>query len=174
MDGDVLPIWRLLASVDTKPTNGEEVAEAIICTLHTDGGSWKPALLAALENIPPGTALLITAELGLSAAIVRRPRLPWRRDSRPSRRKLVRLVEESGVVVEALYDVWPSARSPRVVVGASGSPAFRWMQRSGILGGGRRLPVRALARSPLFTALGRIASPGIAIVARRKEAGDIK
>jgi hypothetical protein len=163
------PVWRiLLAAENDGPTAGPESLPVNTCELF-DLSSWRPALSAAVETVPPGGLLLVNAHRGLPQALlgfVAHAR--WRRSRSPSLREVRALLLESGFEILTEYAVWPSTGSPRVALRASSIRAFRWIQRSGVLGGGGdRAGARALARSALFTPVAYVLAPRMAFIARR-------
>lgn len=137
--------------------------------------SWRAELTAATKTTPPEGLLLILADRGLSQALLRfLSHGRWRRAKSASLRKLRAQLRESRFEVVAEYVIWPSSGSPRVALRAASFRALRWVQRSGVLGGGgNRLWARALARSALFTPLAYLLAPRVALVARNS-AGSVE
>jgi hypothetical protein len=163
------PVWRILLSAENDgPSPGSESLRVITCEL-LDRESWRGALTEAMEMIPPNGFLLVNSHRGLPQAVlelVSHARL--KRSRSPSLRKVRALLHESGFEILTEYSIWPSTGSPRVAFRASSFRAFRWIQRSGVLGGGGdRVRARALARSALFTPVAYLLSPRVAFVARR-------
>jgi hypothetical protein len=165
-DTSPLAIWQLL--VGSLERQGER-AYPIRLEETSDPGVGLTDLSNATERVPPGGVLLLTCERGSHRAILRLLSSGrWRRVRTPSLRKLARVLRNAELDIEARYAVWPSADRPRVVVPADCYAAVRWVQRSGVLGGGgQRLITRTLARSRLFTPLSFLLAPGVAVVARK-------
>lgn len=91
------------------------------------------------------------------------------RTSAPIRRSIVnRVIEERGWVVEAAYRIWPSVDRPRVALPNSNLSLAAWMQRTGVLGGGRAISIRAAVRSRLTTPLILRTARATALVLRRR------
>ncbi|MGH2817511.1 MAG: hypothetical protein ACRDJS_03495 [Actinomycetota bacterium] len=166
------PIWQLL--LPGKDTGSGKPYE--LCELGAPGPGWPSALAAAIERVPVGGTLLVTCERGNRGAILgllshRR----WRRVRTPRIPLLERALRDAGFDVVARYSVWPSARTARVVLPAGNYSALRWVQRSGVLGGGgKRLFTRALARSAFFTPVSALLTPAVAIVSHRTSAGEAR
>ncbi len=168
------PVWRILLSAEEDgPSGGSESLRVNTCEL-LDRNSWRPALTAAMEAIPPSGFLVVNADRGLPQALlglVSHGR--WRRSRPPSLRKVRALLHESRFEILTEYTVWPSTGSPRVALRTSSFRAFSWIQRSGVLGGGGdRVGARALARSALFTPIAYVLAPRVAFIARRLGARD--
>jgi hypothetical protein len=165
----ISPIWQLLVPEDT---GGDKPYE--LCQLGAPGLGWQTVLAAAIDRTPDGGTLLLTCERGSRGAILRLlSHGRWRRVRTPRIPLLEQVLREAGFEVLARYSVWPSAATARIVLPAGSYPALRWVQRSGVLGGGgRRLVTRALARSAFFTPLSAFLAPGLAIVALRRGAGE--
>lgn len=163
------PVWRLLVS-RAAIRAGDEVppSETIVCRFPDPARPWRLALEEAIAAVPPGGILLVTCDRAVPRAILgvlarRRLRLTHA----PTVRAMMHALRRPGVEVRGRYAVWPSVGAPRVALEAGSYDALRWVQRSGVLGGGgRSLPLRALARSSLFTPFAFILSPGVALVAR--------
>jgi hypothetical protein len=164
------PVWRILlpAGDDGRPT-GPESPPVSTCEL-SEQSSWRPALTAAMETVPAEGTLLVTADRGLPQALlglVSHGR--WKRKRSPALREVTALIHQSGFEICSEYVIWPSTGRPRVALRASNLRAFRWVQRSGVLGGGGdRVVARALARSALFTPVAYLLAPRAAFVARRR------
>jgi hypothetical protein len=165
----VSPIWQLL--LPEKDTGGGKPDE--LCLLGAPGLGWQTHLAASIDRVPGGGTLLLTCERGGRGAILRLlSHGRWRRVRTPRIPLLERALRDAGFDVLARYSVWPSAATARIVLPVGNYPALRWVQRSGVLGGGgKRLVTRALARSSFFTPLSALLAPGVAIIARRKDAG---
>jgi hypothetical protein len=166
------PLWELL--LPEEDTGHERSYE--LCELGSPGPGWQGVLVAAIDRVPVEGTLLLTCERGGRRAILRfLSHGHWRRVPTPLISRLERTLRNAGFETLARYNVWPSAASARIVLPAGSYPALRWVQRSGVLGGGgRRLVTRALARSALFTPLSVLLAPGVAIVARRSGAGEAR
>jgi hypothetical protein len=160
------PIWQLL--VGSLERQGER-AYPIRLEETSDPGVGLADLSNATERVPPGSVLLLTCERGSHRAILRLLSSGrWRRVRTPSLRKLARVLRNAELDIEARYAVWPSADCPRVVVSADSYAAVRWVQRSGVLGGGGEgFIARTLARSRLFTPFAFLLAPAVAVVARK-------
>jgi hypothetical protein len=165
----ISPVWPLLL-----PDRGSSEKPIELCELGEAGPDWHPPLAGSMEAVADEGILLVTCERGGRGALLRLlNHRRWRRVRTPRISQLERALRDGGFEIVARYDVWPSARAPRVVLPGRSYPALRWVQRSGVLGGGgRRLLTRGLARSALFTPLSVLLTPGVAIVARRRKAGD--
>jgi hypothetical protein len=166
------PIWQLLLP-------GEDAGDGNpyeLCELGEAGQQWQAVLAAAIERVPVGGNLLLTCERGGSRAILQLlSRGRWRRTRTPRIPLLERALRDAGFEIVARYSVWPSAHTARVVLPAGNYPALRWVQRSGVLGGGgKRLVTRALARSALFTPVSALITPAVAIVSHRTRAGEVR
>jgi hypothetical protein len=163
------PIWQLLGSLERQ---GER-ANPIRLEEMSDPGVGLADLSNATERVPSGGVLLLTCERGSHRAILRLVSSGrWRRVRTPSLRRLARVLRNAEFDIEARYAVWPSADRPRIVVPADSYAAVRWIQRSGVLGGGgERLITRMLARSRLFTPMAFLLAPAVAIVARKARRG---
>jgi hypothetical protein len=164
------PIWQLL--VGSFERQGERVYPIRLEEM-SDPGVGLADLSNATERIPSGGVLLMTCERGSHRAILRLLSSGrWRRVRTPSLRRLARVLRNAELDIEARYAVWPSADRPRVVVPADSYAAVRWIQRSGVLGGGgERLSTRMLARSRLFTPLAFLLAPAVAVVGRKARRG---
>ena len=166
--GPVSPIWQLLVP------EGDDGKAHELCELGAPGPEWHTVLAHTIERVGRGGTLLLTCERGGRGAILRfLSHGRWTRIRTPRIQLLERALREAGFEVLARFSVWPSTASARIVLPAGSYPALRWVQRSGVLGGGgRRLVTRALARSAFFTPLSAFLAPGVAIVARRRGAGE--
>jgi hypothetical protein len=164
----VHPVWKVLPSSDHDGSWTVGSSQVTICALP-DGTSWTPAVTAAMEIVPPGGYLVVSADRGLPRAflgLLTHGR--WKRGTTPPLRRMRVFLQRAGFEIRGNYAIWPAAKRPRVVLRASDFRAFRWVQRSGVLGGGgHRVLVRALARSPLVTLIAYLLAPAGAIVARR-------
>ena len=165
----ISPVWQLIL-----PKGGKGGKPFELCELGGSGPDWHAALAGSMEGVSEEGILLVTCERGGRGALLRLlSHRRWHRVRTPRISLLERALRDEGFEIVARYDVWPSARAPRVVLPGRSYPALRWVQRSGVLGGGgRRLLTRGLARSALFTPLSVLLTPGVAIVARRRKAGD--
>jgi hypothetical protein len=165
----ISPVWPLLL-----PDRGSDEKPFELCELGEAGPDWNTALAGSMEAVPDEGILLVTCERGGRGALLRLlSHRRWRRVRTPRISQLERALRDRRFEIVARYNVWPSARAPRVVLPGRSYPALRWVQRSGVLGGGgRRLLTRGLARSALFTPLSVLLTPGVAIVSRRRKAGD--
>jgi hypothetical protein len=161
------PIWRLL--VGPIDRQGERVYPIRLEEKSAPGVGRAEILSNATDQIPSGGVLLLTCERGNHRAILQLLSSGrWRRVRTQSLRRLARDLRDAELDIEARYAVWPSADCPRVVVSADSYAAVRWVQRSGVLGGGGEgLIARALARSRLFTPFAFLLAPAMAIVARK-------
>ena len=165
----ISPVWPLLL-----PDRCSSEKPIELCELGEAGLDWHPPLAGSMEAVSDEGILLVTCERGGRGAFLRLlSHRRWRRVRTPRISQLERALRDGGFEIVARFDVWPSARAPRVVFPSRSYPALRWVQRSGVLGGGgRRLLTRGLARSALFTPLSVLLTPGVAIVAHRRKAGE--
>jgi hypothetical protein len=162
-----LPVWRLVLPRDEHGTSTKSSAPVLLI----GNGGVSGRQLKKRIDVPAGGKLLVTFDRGFArglADLFARGRL--QRRTTASRRRMIRTLRESGLVVEAEYDVWPSAEAPRLVLRRGDLSAIRWVRRSGVLGGGgRTLWKRALARSPLMTVIAWLFPLAGAVLARRPE-----
>jgi hypothetical protein len=172
--GRLHPVWRVLPSSDHDGRWAVNTSPQVTICRLSDGKSWTPAVTAAMEILPPGSCLVVSADRGLPRAflgLLSHGR--WKRESAPPLRKVSTLLERAGFEIRGEYAIWPSADKPRVVLRASDFRGFKWVQRSGVLGGGgRRVLLRAMARSPLATLIAYLLAPAGAVVARRPVPGE--
>jgi hypothetical protein len=164
------PVWRiLLPAEDDGRATGPESPHVSTCEL-SDQSSWRPALTAAMKRVPAKGALVVTADRGLPQALLRlASHGRWKRRRSPALREVTALLHQSGFEICSEYAIWPSTGRPRVALRASSLRAFKWVQRSGVLGGGGdRVVARALARSALFTPVAYLLAPRAAFIARRR------
>jgi len=161
------PIWQLL--VGSLERQGERAYPIRLEEISAPGVGRAEMLSNATEQVPSGGVPLLTCERGSHRAILRLLSSGrWRRVRTPSLRRLARDLRDAELDIEARYAVWPSADRPRVVVSADSYAAVRWVQRSGVLGGGGEgLIARTLARSRLFTPFAFLLAPAVAVVARK-------
>jgi hypothetical protein len=166
------PIWQLLLSGEDPP--GGTPYE--FCELGEAGQQWQAVLAGAIERVPVGGNLVLTCERGGSGAILRLlSRGRWRLTRTPRIPLIERALRGAGFEIVARYSVWPSAHTARVVLPAGNYPTLRWVQRSGVLGGGgKRLVTRALARSAFFTPVSALITPAVAIVSHRIGKGETR
>lgn len=160
------PIWLLLApGGDTQDGDDGEMP----CLLVDGDESWRSTLSDQIAVLPSGRRFIVAYDRRWARTVLgllshRR----WRREAAPPSQQIERAIESSGGVIQERYWVWPSARVPRLVYPVSDRTTLKWFQRSGVLGGGgRRLWTRVLARSPLFTPLGGLLTPGAALVVKK-------
>lgn len=156
------PIWRLIAE-----SAGVRPQQAAVILPVTDE-DWRGDFAAALELAEPGDLIFAVVGRGTARAMLGLlSHGVWRHTTSPGLAEVGDVLRRLGVRVEQRYALWPSADQVRV---AFPRPSYRvnaWVQRSGVLGGGgRRVWARALARSPLFTPLSRLLTPGVALVGR--------
>jgi hypothetical protein len=172
---NLLPVWQLLG--DSPEARGEDgVHPGEMCDLSVPGDAWRELLAAAARRVPPGGVLLVASERGFNRAFLQLVRHgQWQRGRSASTAQLIRALRTGDFDIEARYSVWPSVRTPRVVLPARQYRASRWVQRSGVLGGGgTRLLARALARSAPLGPVTFLLAPGTAIVARRRINGEVR
>lgn len=156
------PIWRLIAeNAGARPEQG-----AVILPVTDD--DWRDDFVASLALAEPGDLIFAVVGRGKARAVLGLlSHGVWRHTASPGLAEVGDVLRRLGVRVEQRYALWPSAHQVRL---AFPKPSYRvnaWVQRSGVLGGGgRRVWARALARSPLFTPLSRLLTPGVALVGR--------
>jgi hypothetical protein len=170
--GTIPPIWQLLLP-DEEARDGDPYE---LCELWEAGQRWQALLAGAIDRVPMGGKLLLTCERGGSRAVLRLlSRGRWNRTRTPRIQLVERALRDAGFEIVARYSVWPSAHTARVVLPAGNYPALRWVQRSGVLGGGgKRLITRALARSAFFTPVSALITPAVAIVSHRTRKGEAR
>ena len=127
--------------------------------------NWEELLSHSLASLTLG-ALVVIAERSTARSILsflaRRKRM---RIDGPSPREVRAVIERSGKVVYESYDLWPSAQYPKIIFQSSPKNVRRWVQRTGILGGGgTRLWARAATRSRVFTPFVKLLTPAVALV----------
>jgi len=82
-------------------------------------------------------------------------------------------LEADGWTIVAQYRGWPSPGAPRILVPADGRHMFGWLQRSGVIGGGRTsVLLRRLYRSSLITAVLWRAAPAQVMIVQQKTPGE--
>jgi hypothetical protein len=160
LDESLNPIWVLLSrggvpNLWMRPAGGE---------------AWEPSLIRATEAIGDGELIVSVARPLARSVLARVTGRGALSTKGPGPTEIEAALERAGVKVVASYDIWPSARSPRVAFPRSRFHMLFWLQTSGVLGGGgNRLWARALARSVVFTPAAAVLSPGVAYVVRREE-----
>lgn len=83
--------------------------------------------------------------------------------------RVQRQVEADGWTVAAQYRGWPSPTALTILVPTDERPMFGWLQRSGVIGGGRTSTLlRGLFRSSLITAVLWRVAPAQVLVIQRK------
>lgn len=154
------PIWVLLSAGGSpnlwmRPTGGE---------------SWEPSLVQAAEQVGDGDLIISVARPLARSVLARVTGRGALSTKGPGPAEIEAALGRAGLAVVATYDLWPSARSPRVAFPRSRLHMLYWLQTSGVLGGGgNRLWARALARSIVFTPAAAVLSPGVAYVVRRAQ-----
>lgn len=165
--GDLSPVWRMLALSATP--GGVAMRTPVVRALPVTDQPWRDTIAEGLgEAKTAGTTLIIPVERPWARAILtllahRR----WKLVKTPSATEIKEELDRLGASVEAIYTVWPSARTPRIAFPKGKTRLLTWAQRSGVLGGGgNRLWARAAARSRFFTPFAIMMSPGLAFVVR--------
>jgi hypothetical protein len=162
------PVWRLVASRDAIPAGDPPPSETVLCHLHDTSRHWRLALEDGIGTAPRDRVVVVVYDRALPRAVLGALARRWRRPARTPRvGVLLRTLRRQGVEVRSRYAIWPSVTAPRVAIEAGNYRSLRWIQRSGVLGGGgRSLVLRALARSFLFTPFAFVLAPGVALVVR--------
>ena len=161
LDEALNPIWVLLSrggppNLWMRPTGGE---------------AWEPSLADAARSLGEGELIVSVARPLARSVLARVTGRGALSTKGPGPGEIEAAIVVQGLEVVASYDLWPSARSPRVAFPRGRFHMLYWLQTSGVLGGGgNRLWARALARSVVFTPAAAILSPGIAYVVRRPSA----
>ena len=159
-----LPVWRALL-----PSQDSEACHV----LHLDGSEveWRAELRKAVDS--RAEWFLIAGDRAAALALLKL--LPWRKHSGgvgASRATILEAVSSVGLEPISLYSVWPTAGSPRVAYPLGAKRSFRWLQRSGVIGGGgSRVWARMLAQSRFATPILSLLAPGIILVSRRGSVG---
>lgn len=153
------PIWALLGF-------GEDSATRL--WIVPARKPWQESLDAAISDVGPDERLIVSVPRPFARRVLSLLSGRGRGSGTgPSPDDVKGALTVRGMVVEATYGLWPSARSPRLAFPRSRLRMLLWAQRSGVLGGGgNRLWARALARSILFTPVAPVILPGLAFVAR--------
>lgn len=154
---EIHAIWWLLGGQDSR-------------IVQLNGlGAWRAAVSDAIADLEREGTVIFAWDGGL-AAWVRRvvTGRGWSNGRSPSSAEVREAILAEGAIVRRRYMIWPSVLSPRVAMPASETEVLRWAHRSGVLGGGGgRLWLRSLARSPLLAPIIRPLIPGKAVLARR-------
>ena len=164
-----LPLWRALF-----PGGQTEALEGSICALSGSEHHWREQLRAAAGATSENDWLLVAADRSTAVRLLKI--VPWR-PSRSgqvrSRSAVVAAARDAGLETVATYTVWPSSGLPRVAYPVDNYRAFRWLQRTGVIGGGGgRIWARLLARSRFTTPLLWALAPGMILVCiKRGESG---
>jgi hypothetical protein len=158
LDEALNPIWVLLArggspNLWMRPTARE---------------AWEPSLAAAAGSVEDGE-LIVSVGRPLARSVLARLSGRGATSAKgPGPAEVEAALEQHGLEVVSTYELWPSARSPRIAFPRGSFHMLYWLQTSGVLGGGGdRLWARVLARSVAFTPVAAVLSPGIAYVVRR-------
>jgi hypothetical protein len=158
LDEALNPIWVLLSRGG--PPN--------LWMRPMGGADWEPSLAAAGSSIEDGE-LIVSVSRPLARSVLARISGRGGLSAKgPGPSDIEAALERQGLEVVASYDLWPSARSPRIAFPRGRFHMLFWLQTSGVLGGGgNRLWARVMARSVAFTPVAAVLSPGIAYVVRR-------
>jgi hypothetical protein len=160
LDESLNPIWVLLSrggmpNLWMRPTGGE---------------TWEPSLAQAADEVGDGELIVSVARPLARSVLARATGRGGLSTKGPGPAEIEAALDRAGLEVVASYDLWPSARSPRVAFPRSRMHMLFWLQTSGVLGGGgNRLWARALARSVVFTPAAAVLAPGVAYVVRRPQ-----
>jgi hypothetical protein len=161
LDETLNPIWVLLS----------RGGPPILWMRPSGGEAWEPSLAEAAASIGDGELIVSVARPLARSALARISGRAPLSTKGPGPGEIEAAIEQQGLEVVASYDLWPSARSPRVAFPRGRLHMLFWLQTSGVLGGGgNRLWARIMARSVAFTPVAAILSPGIAYVVRRASA----
>lgn len=153
-------VWDLIV-----PREGSET-DYMICRLSRTN-QWQSDLEAALTEAHEKEWLIVAFDrLGFRSVrtILRRGRFSLRG---PRERAVLKLLAQRGFSLHARYVLWPSATRPRIVHEPS-RHAARYLQRSGVLGGGRGPVTRFLARTLLLAPAIWWLTPAVALVVHRE------
>jgi hypothetical protein len=160
-----LPIWVLLASMFG--ISHDVVGTEIVKVPAQQG--WKLSLLnvATAGSVP----FLLVGDAGRARSLLRLlAHGRWEKWSGPSRREVIRTAQSLGISVEHIYILWPSTDAPRVAVRLADRRAMRWVQGSGVLGGGGDWVVtRFVARWNILSSLVTSLAPGYALVCIKQQ-----
>lgn len=158
LDESLNPIWTLLSrggppNLWMRPTGDE---------------AWEPSLAAAAASVDDGELIVSVARPLARSVLARITGRGALSTKGPGPGEIEAALDRHGLEMVATYDLWPSARSPRIAFPRGRFHMLYWLQTSGVLGGGgNRLWARAMARSVAFTPVAAVLSPGIAYVVRR-------
>lgn len=162
--------WSLLgADFNPSPTHGT-TREGVTFLLTDSNSDYDTNLRQRVELLSEGDVFVVATGRPFARHWVRfGSRRRQLRSGGIRLPHLLRSVNSLGFEVERVFAVWPSAEAPLLAVPVRGRHAMRWVQRTGILGGGGdRMWLRILMRSSLFTTLVTHLYPAVAVVARRK------
>jgi hypothetical protein len=134
----------------------------------TGDEAWEPSLAAAAASVDDGELIVSVARPLARSVLARITGRGALSTKGPGPGEIEAALNWHGLEMVATYDLWPSARSPRIAFPRGRFHMLYWLQTSGVLGGGgNRLWARAMARSVAFTPVAAVLSPGIAYVVRR-------
>jgi len=164
-----LPVWQALF-----PGGQAEALEGSICVLSGSERRWREQLLGAAGATSENDWLLVSADRSTAVRLLKI--VPWRRSQSGgvrSRSAVVAAARDVGLETVAIYTVWPSSGLPKVAYPVDDYGAFRWLQRTGVIGGGGgRIWARLLARSRFTTPFLWALAPGMILVCiKRGESG---
>jgi hypothetical protein len=117
--------------------------------LRAGDPSWIPVIERALEA---GDRVAIGVH---RSVLLKRERFKTQKSLRGGR--LRRDLERRGIRIAARYAVWPSLDAPRIIYRSR--VTGWWLQRAGVIGGGRTGYVQALARSLPLAPIVALAHP---------------
>lgn len=138
----------------------------VVIAVASDAG-WRKALGRDLSGVRTDRAVVVVPHIlsRLVIDLIRRRRNGF---DRPVPVRIVqRYLIKRGWTLVSSYGLWPSATKPRVALPLMNRQAASWLQRSGVLGGGRYPLVRMLMRSPLLTPFVMRTAGATALVVKR-------
>ena len=136
MNPEPAAIYRLLA--------GDQSTTAVE---FVEDGSYVESIAASAERQIIVVIPHFVAQFVIDTIRRRRPK----KIGMTGKKAVIRRLESRGWKVVARYRLWPNATRPRVAVPEGELRSISWLQRSGVLGGGRYIGVRTLLRSPVLT-----------------------
>jgi len=165
------PVWRMLLPPEGA-TAAADGAGIRFLAISPRRGSWREALAREGREAQSGDLLVVTCEGGLPQTLAHLfTHREWVRRRRPRLRAVIRALGNENFTIERTLAIWPSARNPRIVLESGMFRAHRWLQRSGVLGGGGRSTwKRAVLRSPALTIITYLLPPAVALLARKQGA----